>query len=212
MLVIPRETTVSLLAPGGVERTLATLGVGVDPAARFSRDGSSIFFAHQGLGTMPRGLYNIRVDGSQMERLGAPGDDGQEYMPAPSHDGLLLAYVSTRSPCHDACIRILDVQTNQDRTFAGREYLALGKNVAWAPTEDLIAYATDSQIRLVRSDGTGERVLASEMSGVTWMDWSPDGQWLLVSLDGPVTLLNVQTGERLPIGQLTHFGAASWRP
>ncbi len=209
-LALVRGTFVNLLTPGGVEHPLVEMSDAVSIATRFSRDGRWVYFAlAYGSSTQPQGLYRVGIDGTGLEHLGQAGTD---YFPAPSHDGQSVAYVSYRSPCGvDTCIRVLDLTTNQDRTYGTQDFLARGRHVAWSPTEDLIAYESGSSLMLVRSDGTGSRVLASGLSYVKWMDWSPDGRWLLVAQDG-VMLFDVQTGLRLPLGQFLSYGATAWRP
>ena len=61
--------------------------------------------------------------------------------------------------------------------------------------------------------GTGQRVLATDLRGVNWMDFSPDGKWLLIaSAHAPVTLFEVATGARLPLATLPTSQAVAWRP
>ena len=108
-------------------------------------------------------------------------------------------------------IRVLDLTTNQDRVYGTQDFLARGSQVSWSPTEDLIAYSSGSQVFLVRSNGTGSSLLADNADFVRWMDWSPDGRWLVVAEAG-VTLFNVQTGLRLPLGQFRAYGPTVWRP
>jgi hypothetical protein len=51
------------------------------------------------------------------------------------------------------------------------------------------------------------------MFNIGWMEWSPDGKWLIVSPDaGPVTLFDIQTGARLPVPTLATYVATAWRP
>lgn len=178
-------------------------------ATRFSRDGRWVYFAFGGSRTQPRGLYRVSIDGTELQHLGESGND---WVPAPSHDGRSVAYVSYRTPCGvTPCIRVLDQETNLDRTYGSRDFLAYGGNVAWSPTEDLIAYYSGSGLLLARSDGMLVRTLATDLSHVKWMDWSPDGRWLVVAADG-VMLFDVQTGLRLPLGQFNGYGATTWRP
>ena len=210
-LAIARGYAVNLVAPGSAERPLVALPGPVLLGARFSRDGAWIYFARAGAG-----LFRARRDGSALERLGRGGTEwGEDYRPSPSHDGQAVAYGSYRSPCGvEDCIRVLDVATGADRTYGGRDFLVRGKLAAWSPTEDLIAYASNSTgVALIRSDGTGARPLAPDVRNVGWMDWSVDGRWLLVSPGvGPVLLFDVASGLRLPLPTLGTYGATAWRP
>jgi WD40 repeat protein len=70
-----------------------------------------------------------------------------------------------------------------------------------------------TEVGVIRSDGTGQRVLATDLSYVGWIEWSPDGKWLIVSpWSGPVLLFDVQTGLRIPIPTLGNYVATAWRP
>jgi WD40 repeat protein len=56
-------------------------------------------------------------------------------------------------------------------------------------------------------------VLATDLRGVNWMDFSPDGKWLLIaSAHAPVTLFEVATDARLPLATLPTSQAVAWRP
>lgn len=208
-LALVRGHYINLLTPGGIERPIVEMSGDIITATRFSRDGRWIYFAHAGSGAQPAGLYRVGVDGTGLQHLGG---NGTHYFAAPSHDGASVAYVSYGSPCGvDRCIRVLDVATNQNRMYGGQDYLARGVHVAWSPTEDLIAYESGARILLARSDGTQSRVLAEGVARVKWMDFSPDGRWLLVAQDG-VMLFDVETGLKLPLGQFLSYGATVWRP
>jgi hypothetical protein len=212
-LVIARGDSIDLVSPGSAERRLVKMNGPVLLGARYSRDGAWIYFS------MPNtGLSRMRSDGTGVvETLG--NLIGIGWRPSPSPDGLYVAYGSDNTPCGvQDCIRVLDIASGQPRTYAGgKDWLVRGRNSAWSPVDDLIAYAWDfdvnnNEVGLIRADGTGQRVLAKDMYGVNWMDFSPDGKWLLVGARfKPVTLFNVQTGERLPLATLAHYGATAWR-
>ncbi|HEX8360872.1 MAG TPA: hypothetical protein VF613_12230 [Longimicrobium sp.] len=208
-LVFTRENRVRLLVPGGGERTLAELSAPVG-GARFAPNGAALY-----LGVGPRAgtgssLYRLNADGTGAMRIGEPATSaGEEFNPSPSPDGRSLAYVSLRTPCGvERCIRVLDLATGRDTNFR-----VTGRHAAWSPTDDRIAIATERSILLVRADGTGTRVLAERILNVTWMDWSPDGRWIVVgSHTQPVTLIDTQSGDVLPLAFLASHGEAAWRP
>ena len=210
-LALVRGDVVNLLEPGGAERPLVQMSDALNTAARFSRDGQWVYFAlAYGTAAQAQGLYRIKIDGTGLEHIGR---DGSDYFVSPSHDGQSVAYVSARTPCFNVpCIRVLDLATNQDRTYGTQDFLVQGAMAAWSPVEGLIAYSNGSSLNLVRSDGTGTRSLASDVGQVKWMDWSPDGRWLVVAADPGVMLFEVQTGLRLPLGQFSSYGATAWRP
>jgi hypothetical protein len=209
-LALGRGRSIMLLTPGGAETPLIEMVSAVLPGTRYARDGQWIYFAgHGGLLGDPEGLYRVSVNGVTVQHLGTAGTD---YAPSPSHDGAAVAYLSYRSPCGvDECIRVLDLATNTDRRFGNQDYLAKGSSVAWSPTQDLIAWESGRQLMLSRSDGTQARLLANLETYIKWMDWSPDGRWLVVAEIG-VWLYDTQTGLRLPLAPFTSYGATVWRP
>jgi hypothetical protein len=213
-MVITRGDSIDIVSPGSAERALVRLKTAAWLGPRFSRDGAWIYFARG-----DSGLARVRRDGSGMEVLWVPNID-LAWRPSPSVDGLSIAYGSARTPCGvQDCIRVMDIATRKDRTYAhGKDYLVHGRNSAWSPTEDLIAYAWDYgigdvEVGVIRPDGTGQRAFSSDLYGVNWLDFSPDGKWLLVgSVNAPVTLFEVRTGMRLPLATLKAFRATAWRP
>jgi hypothetical protein len=208
-LLVAREDRLLLAGPGGSERTVLNHLAPLSPAARFSRDGAWIYFSHGGTQSELAGLFRIRPDGTDVQRVGVAG---RERLPAPSHHGRYVAYVSGRTPCgvHD-CIRVLDLDSGEDAIYGTDDFLARGTSVAWSPVEDLIAYVGAGALVVVRSDGSGGRVLATGIRDTAWLDFSPDGAWLVVSGATPM-LVNVGTGLQLPLGHLASYGATAWRP
>jgi Tol biopolymer transport system component len=209
-LAIARGSAVDLVTPGSPERAVVQLPGPVFLGARFSRDGAWIHFARAGAG-----LFRVRPDGTGLQHLGIGGTVwGEDYRPSPSPDGTAVVYGSFRSPCgQEDCIRILDVATSTDRVFGPNDFLVRGTNAAWSPTGDLIAYASRAGVGVIRPDGSGQRVLAADVRIVSWMDWSPDGRWLLVSGGtGPVLLFDMPSGRRIPVPTLSTYGATAWRP
>jgi Tol biopolymer transport system component len=204
-LVYTRGNQIQLLVPGQEERMLAEFTASVG-GARFSRDGAWIYFDFSGYRQDYAGLFRIRRDGTGLERL---GEIGRDYRPSPSPDGRYVAYVSDRTPCGvDACIRILDVVANRDTDFFLR-----GTHAAWSPAADRIAIVSEERVLLVRPDGRQERVLLEGAFDVRWIDWSPDGEWVVLSSPhGTVTLVRADDGLALPLGHLKSHGTTVWRP
>ena len=202
-LAIARGDSVNLVSPGSSERRLLGGRGTVLLGARFSRDGGWIYFARDA-----KGIFRVHPDGTGEEHVGYGGPQyGEDFRPTPSGDGLKVAYASSRSPCGaDDCIRVLDIATGAERI------LVPGTNAAWSPTSDVIAYASRAGVGLIRADGTGQKVLAADVRNVGWMDWSPDGRWLIVSPGiGPVILFDTSNGMRLPLATFDSYGATAWR-
>ena len=209
-LVITRGDSLDVITPGAAERRLLQLPGPATPDARYSRDGTWIYFARPTVG-----MYRVQRDGTGLQHLGLGGTEwGEDYRPSPSPDGASVVYGSIRSPCgQEQCIRVLDIATNADRIYSGQTFLMRGSQATWSPTTDLIAFVSSAGLGLVRADGTGQTILASDIRAVASMSWSPDGRWLLVSpVGGTATLFDTQSDMRLPLPTLAEYVGASWRP
>jgi Tol biopolymer transport system component len=64
-----------------------------------------------------------------------------------------------------------------------------GGEIAWSPTDDLIAFGTqDGKLSLIAADGTGLRTVDLPQPGFVYgPTWSPDGKWILVTANSPAT-------------------------
>lgn len=203
-LAIARGDSVDLVVPGSKETRLVGWNGPVLLGARYSRDGQWIYYARAGLG-----IFRVQPDGTGEQHLGYGGTEyGEDWRPSPSGDGSAVVYGSNRSPCDQTyCIRVLDIATNVEHIIGN------GSTAAWSPVSDLIASANGVEVDLVHADGSGRRVLGMLNGYITWMDWSPDGRWLLVSAGlGPVILFDTTNGAELPLTSFVTFGAAAWRP
>jgi anaphase-promoting complex subunit 4 len=203
-LAIARGDSVDLVVPGSNEARLIGWNSPVLLGARYSRDGQWIYYARAG-----QGIFRVHPDGNGEQHLGYGGTEwGDDWRPSPSGDGSAVVYGSDRSPCDQTyCIRVLDIASGAENIIGN------GSTAAWSPVSDLIASANGAEIDLVHSDGSGRRVLGTLDRYITWMDWSPDGRWLLVSAGlGPVDLFDTTNGAELPLASFVTFGAAAWRP
>jgi hypothetical protein len=115
-----------------------------------------------------------------------------------SPDGARLAF--ERGPNDDPAVVVLDLQSGTEKA------LAKGHSPAWSPMGEWIAFfdSTFKECRVIRPDGTGEKVLKRVGGGfrsvlTPWYSfdgvpvWSPDGKKLL---------LNVYVGETLRLRQI----------
>jgi hypothetical protein len=203
-LAIARGDSVDLVVPGSNETRIIGWNGPVLLGARYSRDGQWIYYARAG-----QGIFRVHPDGNGEQHLGFGGTEwGEDWRPSPSGDGSAIVYGSDRSPCDQTyCIRVLDIATGAEHIIGN------GSTAAWSPVADVIASANGAEIDLVHSDGSGRRVLGTLDRYITWMDWSPDGRWLLVSAGlGPVDLFDTTNGAELPLAPFVTFGAAAWRP
>jgi Tol biopolymer transport system component len=109
-------------------------------------------------------VWTIDADGTDLTRL--THSPGYEFDPSWSPDGTQIAFRSERSG--EPKIWVM----NADGT--GQRRLTAGLSPAWSPDGSLIAFAGRAGLSVIRSDGTGLRVLPHTEGG-EYPSWSPDG-------------------------------------
>lgn len=160
-------------------------------------------------------LWRVRADGTRPERVGEPAVTNRTHdvQPAISPDGLLLAYATNRHTIWN----VGDVLRVRHTSTGAIDSLELPGNLPrWSPRGAVLAYYDIAwrRIYLVNADGTGQRPLTN----VDWdgwreeFGWSPDGKWIVGIRFTVLTILNVETGEQLPVASARGFDAATWKP
>jgi Tol biopolymer transport system component len=168
-------------------------------------------------------LYRLPVANPQaLERLSPTGMDEcfelVNHWPSLSPDGARLAYENQTWNQSGYSVRVMTISTK-----AITEIVAGGQRPRWSPAGDLIAYWADKQIRVVRPDGTGARVVSpAGYAYVPGVQWSPDGKWILARFEPrqgwagtTVALLNVGTGLEIPLTWTTSYNGVAlpaWKP
>ena len=156
--------------------------------ASFSRDGKWVVFTSERNGSAD--IYRAHPDGTGLERL--TDDPSFDDQAALSPDGRTLAFVSTRSG--HAEIWTLDLASRTLRNItnhAGGHF-----RPAWSPDGKWIAISSDrdspgpkrpdgfeliqqTEIYVLRADGSGLRQLTHTRSYAGSPSWSPDGKRIL---------------------------------
>lgn len=149
-----------------------TRGPGNDRNPKWSPDGTQIAFSSDRDGNQE--IYVVGADGSGLRRLtDHPADDRN---PAWSPDGGFLVYDTRRWAVPTLWVM------RRDGTDRSRVTRTLGRweaIPAWSPDGDWFAYSTRRvggswRVAAIRTDGTGERIVASAR-GDCRPDFSPDG-------------------------------------
>ena len=202
---------------GGVRRLVAAGAALSEADAAISPDGSWIYFAG-GVDQYRLGLWRVRADGSAPERLPASATEPREVRwPSVSPDGTRLAYIAREANYGDFHLFTRIIATGSATRITAHAAAA----PRWSPRGDLIAYAVSASysgysgtLRVVGPDGTGDRLLVpgNYYPGV---DWSPDGRFLLAkradAASSGFDLIDVETGERIPLAYRRSWYAATWR-
>ena len=194
---------------GKVDHALGADAPAAQIFPRYSRDGQWLFFCG-GPDVREVVIWRARADGSAPAQVG-PSVAELEYDsdPSPSPDGSRVVYVA--GGLIRSVIRVLDVGTGVVTPLD-----LPGVSPRWSPVADRIAYVDDAaRVVLIDPDGGNRRILSAPgRSYARGLDWSPDGQWLVVrSAEKPmVVLIRVETGETLPLPFSTLINEPAWRP
>jgi Tol biopolymer transport system component len=190
---------------------------------RRSSDGSKIAFTRgpsSGLIGDP-GPYNVVVvnpDGSNLRQLtdGVDATYAMTWMPDGRH---LLYSVASRD---GASLHIIDVQTGEVSSLPGIDTASV------AVSPDGMRLAFDEMLPIDKYglfvsnlDGSNRKLLADGNPYIVTVPyWSPDGQWVIVSVHDPDTnkhpnpmlaLIQVSTCQIIPLPNLSGY-VTSWLP
>lgn len=200
-------------ASGAVQRIASGSPLYPSLGPQPTRDGQWIYFSRGswGFGTA---LWRVHPDGSGLVAVeDTSAFAGFQGGGSPSPDGSRVVYQT--SDWFGGELRILEVATKRS--------IRLGVQGAWAvwsPDGSLIAFLDpDAAIRVIRPDGTGNRVLLERSWVNPGFSWSPDGKYLLALAPGDIwprpVIIDVATLAQLPLAFAPGGKALlqlSWRP
>ncbi|HUI75830.1 MAG TPA: winged helix-turn-helix domain-containing protein [Candidatus Acidoferrum sp.] len=169
----------------------------VAPGSRIVTDGARVYFVAEQEGKWE--LLQTSVRGGSAERVAAPFDSTAVLDVSPDHSQLLIAPFSHIReamplwlwPAHGGAPHRLGDVTATEAT--------------WSPAGQLIAFAREDKLFVVRPEGTQMKEIASFSSPPHSLVWSPDGE----SLRFTVSSLNNRSDE---IWEITKDGRNLHQP
>jgi Tol biopolymer transport system component len=154
---------------------------------RLSPDGTWVYFIRD-----YKSLWRVHLDGTGLDSLTSFVEARIYSAPTISPDGNSVAIED------GPAVQIYDITTRTPRTLS----VTCGFP-RYSPDGAWFSCQSSSDVSVMRTDGTGQRVVTSILYGVdglSGVDWTPDGKWLLVtsSYQG-AQLVEVATGSVLPL-------------
>lgn len=158
-------------------------------------------------------LWRVHADGSAPARVGPVAASGEsDTYAAPSPDGTSIWFSTDRPNPGQLPVTLATLDLATDSVA----YLGVyGIGAVWSPAGDRVAYVDSAgAIVVVAPDGSGGRVVSdSGKAYVPYIDWSPDGQWIVAAADtGGVDLIEPDRGMTLPLAFSGLWQHPSWRP
>jgi hypothetical protein len=191
----PARASYAEIDPGGM--------VGELECTDWTPDAKRVICGHGGPDPADDGVYAVDVASGKATRLttspfhhvvGTAGEcGGGEGRAVYSADGSRFAYVQQKcgagaDPSSDeaGAIVVASADGSKEKVIVpfGGVRTHPGGEIAWSPTDDLIAFGTqDGKLAVIGADGTGSRTIDLPTPGFVYGPaWSPDGKWLLVTV------------------------------
>jgi Tol biopolymer transport system component len=143
----------------------------------WSPDGSQISF-NRGMGLFE--LYAINADGTNLRRL--TYDRGQEFAVGWMPDGQHLLY-TLPGALYQQTDHLVDVQTGKIEYFSNDEFLGMSPDAKYKITAERDPANMDAWVSYFSNvDDSNRWPLVESDTVLQYPIWSPDGEWLLVSL------------------------------
>ena len=188
----PLDSAIYVADADGRHERMLLGGSVLDMNPSFSPDGRSVLFTSRRNGSAD--IYRVRIDGTRLEQL--TDDAAFDDQAVMSPDGRRVAFVSSRSGDADVWVLELASKRLQNLTdHSGGDY-----RPAWSPDGQWLAFTSDrdskgaqastptgrdgfsppqqTELYLMRPDGTGLRRLTDSDASVGGAAWSPDGTCL----------------------------------
>jgi hypothetical protein len=156
---------------------------------RLSPDGTWVYFVRD-----QKSLWRVKLDGTGLDSLTSFTTSWTYHAPTISPDGRSVAIDD------EVGLQIIDVATKAKSILP-----VTCAHPGYSPDGTYFACTGSRDVSVVRTDGTGRRVLATfgeydGPDGYSGADWTPDGKWLLVTFRySYVALVEVSTSTVLPL-------------
>jgi len=169
---------------------------------RYTADGTWIYFSAWFGYWNETQIWRMHPDGTEAAQVvGQSRSRGyHDRYPSPSRDGSRVVFETSLG---EHTLRFVDPATDIEQVTNVH-----GISPRWSPATDQIAFLDlDSHLMVSPSSLTTPRMVVTDGTRYSpWIDWSPDGQWLVATVlrnsgktGGGIEVINVATGERIPV-------------
>lgn len=204
----------SVSPSGGPPTQLTTDATAFDTTEsqpQMTRDGTAIYFTKGVHNTLS--VWSASSTGTNPSRLTPMGAAWEEYYPTPSPDGSRLAFIWDQGfgP------RLMMIRTVA--TGAVDTTTVQGDALRWAPAGNEIAMVVGGQLEVYDAGTRSVTILDKDNShhfGRPYIEWSPDGAWLLSCAANPTQLVLVRRSPVtvIPLAWTRTYNlcSAAWKP
>jgi WD40 repeat protein len=197
----------------------------------WSPDGTEVAFVQQTGGCFPceHSIWRMDADGGNLRRVTDPGASALDSEPDWSPDGKKIAFVRHDTVEGREELRIVDLASGAEEVLVPAEGEVPLSSPAWSPDGTEIAYGRSGRvfpqpdfgwrIRKLRADGTQATPDDLGPFSGEGLDWSPDGDQLVLANFGELHVMNSDgSGRRIiakvheTAGENGDYDRPTWSP
>jgi hypothetical protein len=198
---------------GAVQRVISQdIGGYPEMYPRYGADGWVYFTAATDPGIGTDELWRVRPDGSQPHRIGLPAAPYEsDTYPAPAPDGTHVWFSTDRPSPGVGPVTLAALHVDSGTV----SYLGFyGIGAVWSPLGDRVAFIDRvGAVMVTAPDGSEQRVVsAGGRAYYPYLDWSPDGKWIVAAGWDGLDLIEPDLGLTLPLPFAGRWRHPSWRP
>jgi Tol biopolymer transport system component len=180
-----------------------------DAGAAWSPDGQQVAF-YRATAVLTADVVVANANGSRLRNL-TQGRARYNWVPDWSPDGTHIVYAASNPSSEQLVTVRSDGSDRQGIPGTAVDPNNQLGNPQWSPDGEYIGFTLTDGIHVVRPDGSDNRLLLANASG---LDWSPDGRRIAFTRDGDLALANADGTGVVFVTRTPNLleGGAKWSP